>query len=915
MGIFDPKIDANIATPQTASQGPSGASVFANVLGGAIQAYGAGMKVAASSGPTAGERKDAMQNAQLVGMSDSLLKVEALRRDGRIAEADRAEQVVLANAARDGVDLSDGQTQALYRATTGRDPKYMGISQEQRVTEELMKSPDFQNNYIASYASGKDMSPEERGNYALAQIARTQGHKLIMENENIAWHEGRQEAFTGAITSFQGTTLGALQIAAAEGKIIPMGTIDQAQVSWDAQKSALIAARPTGLPDAEWKSVQAQIDATDASFQLLRDISSGEAIDARLAQAVSAGVMSMDLPVPQKMQLTKMLKDPRTLLEFGVVQPSEMKELLEATTVTDFDMGEFGTISDPTVNSGKAADGSPKLFPDSIMKDIEGLDAGELLSQTKGIIKAHKMSNKDAVMSDPSARDAFTKTTSKAFAAMTTISKDNKEFVSGNTINEVFDGSIIAGIDTVARTNPAIARTLFRQGEEALNQQDAIATQAMSNLISQNPNFGFENGRVVMNAEAMQNFGFDTGMQGKFVEAAGQYYGGDLAAMFADRGRLIDPRNSDLKQQRDLLRGGGAIDGISKVVDQMNAQGQTIRTIRDKRNTFRTRADALAPQPEKASEDDVNFAAEMLRPDSQAASIRGFDKVAKDEPFLNAVNKASGNLGINPDHLLGVISFETVGTFSPAVKNPNGSATGLIQFLESTAKSLGTTTAELRNMTREEQMVYVEKYLAPFKGRMKNLGDVYMAVHWPDGVGKDDSYVMYERGSKEYEANKNLDLNNDGVVTRGDTLQRLRSVYGKGGVPTNGALGAKPTPDVTVTELPSGPTGISTDDLVSIAGTAIEEAGAAQVSVDPSEELTASTKGADEATPSKTTEGPETGSQKLDAKTLSALQSKVGEGLKSFGTVEDVQKAINSGALKEGDLYIVNGQLLVVEGA
>lgn len=912
MGIFDPKIDANIAPPQAVSQGPSGASVFANVLGGAIQAYGAGMKVAASSGPTAGERKDAMQNAQLVGLSDSLLKVEALRRDGRVAEADRAEQAVLANAARDGVDLSDGQTKALFRATTGRDPAYMGVSQEQRVTEELMKSPDFQNNYIASYASGKDMSPEERTNFALAQIARTQGHKLVMANESIAWHEGRQEAFTGAITSFQGTTLGALQIAAAEGKMVPLGMIDQAQVQWDAQKSALIAARPTGLPEADWKSVQAQMDATDQSFAVLRKVSGAEAIDAQLAQAFTASVMAMDAPNSEKMMLLTLIKDPQQLKEFGVITNKRVKELLEATTVSGFDMGEFGTLSDPTVNSGKAADGSPKLFPDSIMKDIEGLDAGELLGQTKGIIKAHKMSNNDAVLSDPSVRDAFTKTTSKAFAAMTAISKDNKEFVSGKTINEVFDGSIIAGIDTVARTNPAIARTLFRQGEEALNQQDAIATQAMGNLISQNPNFGFENGRVVMDAGAMINLGFDFGVQEKFVEAAGQYYGGDLAAMFADRGRLIDPRNSDLKQQRDLLRGGGAIDGISKVVDQMNAQGQTIRTIRDKRNTFRTRADTLAPQPEKASEDAVNFAAEMLRPDSQAANIRGFDKVVTDEPFLNAVNKASGNLGINPDHLLGVISFETVGTFSPAAKNPEGSATGLIQFLEKTAKNLGTTTAELRNMTREEQMVYVEKYLAPFKGRMKNLGDVYMAVHWPDGVGKGDDYVMYKRGSKEYEVNKNLDLNNDGVVTRGDTLQRVRSVFGKGSRgPTNGALGAGATPEVTVTELPAGPTGISTDDLVSGAGAAIE---AAQVSVDPSEELTAPTKAADEATPSKEASGPKTGSQKLDAQTLEALKKlNIDDELRFYSSMEEAQKAINEGKLSVGDLYMVNGEIKVVK--
>jgi predicted Fe-Mo cluster-binding NifX family protein len=79
----------------------------------------------------------------------------------------------------------------------------------------------------------------------------------------------------------------------------------------------------------------------------------------------------------------------------------------------------------------------------------------------------------------------------------------------------------------------------------------------------------------------------------------------------------------------------------------------------------------------------------------------------------------------------------------------------------------------LRNMTREEQMVYVEKHLAPFKGRLKNLGDVYMAIHWPKAVGKSDDYVMYTDKTEYYDPNKKLDVNEDGVITRGEALQEV----------------------------------------------------------------------------------------------------------------------------------------------
>lgn len=175
-------------------------------------------------------------------------------------------------------------------------------------------------------------------------------------------------------------------------------------------------------------------------------------------------------------------------------------------------------------------------------------------------------------------------------------------------------------------------------------------------------------------------------------------------------------------------------------------------------------------------------------------SITGFERIANDTAFLGAVERVSQDLGISNSDLLTAISFETVGTFNPSIKNPRSSATGLIQFIEKTAKGLGTSTAELAKMNNVEQMEYVKRYLEPYKGRMKNLGDVYMAIHWPAGVGKDDSYVMYRDGSKEYTANRNLDVSGDGTVTRGEALQRVRQM-------TGGGRGAP----ITMSELPDAP--------------------------------------------------------------------------------------------------------------
>jgi hypothetical protein len=155
------------------------------------------------------------------------------------------------------------------------------------------------------------------------------------------------------------------------------------------------------------------------------------------------------------------------------------------------------------------------------------------------------------------------------------------------------------------------------------------------------------------------------------------------------------------------------------------------------------------------------------------------DEVAADTGFLNAVNATAERGGFNSEWLLQVIAFETRSTWSPSVRNPGSTATGLIQFLSETANNLGTTTEELAAMTREEQMVYVGKYLEPFKGRIRNVGDLYMAIHWPAGVGKPDDYVMYREGdgTNNYRLNRNLDAEPaDGVITRGEAVARVQGI-------------------------------------------------------------------------------------------------------------------------------------------
>ena len=136
--------------------------------------------------------------------------------------------------------------------------------------------------------------------------------------------------------------------------------------------------------------------------------------------------------------------------------------------------------------------------------------------------------------------------------------------------------------------------------------------------------------------------------------------------------------------------------------------------------------------------------------------------------------------------LMSCIAWESNETFAADVKNMAGSgATGLIQFMPTTAIGLGTTTAKLAAMTPEDQLNYVYKYFRPWKGKLKNLGDLYMAILWPLGVGKSDSFVLWEKGERPttYRQNAGLDVNKDNRITRGEAVSKVLQKVARGHQP------------------------------------------------------------------------------------------------------------------------------------
>lgn len=156
--------------------------------------------------------------------------------------------------------------------------------------------------------------------------------------------------------------------------------------------------------------------------------------------------------------------------------------------------------------------------------------------------------------------------------------------------------------------------------------------------------------------------------------------------------------------------------------------------------------------------------------------------------FRERVWWIADTLRLDPDDLMACMAWESGESFSPSVRNAAGSgAVGLIQFMPSTAVGLGTSTAKLAAMSAEDQLNYVYRYFRPYAGRLNNLGDIYMAILWPKGVGQSDTYVLWDKGRMPttFRQNSGLDLNKDGQVTRAECLSKIVGKLAKGRLPAN----------------------------------------------------------------------------------------------------------------------------------
>ncbi len=160
-------------------------------------------------------------------------------------------------------------------------------------------------------------------------------------------------------------------------------------------------------------------------------------------------------------------------------------------------------------------------------------------------------------------------------------------------------------------------------------------------------------------------------------------------------------------------------------------------------------------------------------------SRRNLTEILRSQPrFWIELRVVAERLQTQPAWLLNVMASESL--FNPAARNslPGQTASGLLQFIEATARRMGTTTEMIRRMNPVDQLRLVERYLTPFRSRLNSLADVYLAVFRGVVIEGGDTVVVVDSNKERriYALNKSLDLNGDGRIVKGELSLAALSV-------------------------------------------------------------------------------------------------------------------------------------------
>lgn len=829
---------------------PSTGEALMGLAGGFLKAFGNAQDARADENkarePSFTERQAMAKEKNLKEYTRKLSELKQQHESGDLTDA--GFQIAISNfdrySAGLGIDITSPEFDKVRTDITGLPSNMVGLTEDQIVINSLNASPEGQASLALARSVLLSQNPnqEPTDEQVVAHIKNIEAQKQEFENLNVRTEldlKRELPKFQSQVVAMGERYKGAMALLEANG--IPIDTnpelLQNTYLDYQTQKAEIVNKIPAGVPDRD-TYIKNLFYSTDSFFE-------GLGFKEGSFEPLSKGALSIKQKGLLAMEL--LAKDPEIAIQFADLGVFERGY--------DLSIGEIANIEKYLNQNGKGtllAPSTPEWVTEAgvvvtndmltVATQLQSLNTEFMREYSaaeevfKGVVGEDQYNNW-ASRSDEENWKTF-QARAEIFGGFDPRRIRNGEIpvdtvyvnvagmaISLGTVNTSEEAVSFAGIrssvsaeipgiiDAVEAADPTKGKALrtlwwLSTGKAARGYEAQITTAESANNIVFNPKTRTYN----INTTTLTPNDIERSWLAGVVQ---KRYGGDIVKAVGDNFALLQesdaidgyslgesrtaakslsPDVEEIKRTLDLRNSFVYLDGLSRQIEPEEAR--VAREVMNKPLSEVTQSDiagaatmealATTPRPGEITQTEL--------PDTEPTTgYRIPEEVAKDTEFVSAAGRLANDLNLPVDDIFRVIEFETAGSWSPSIKNPGSTATGLIQFLESTAKGLGTTTADLAGMTRGQQMEYVRRYLEPYKGRIRNFGDLYMAIHYPKAVGQSETFVMYSEGSAEYAANKNLDTNGDGTVTRGETVA---SVIAR----TGGGRGVMTTPATAQTE-------------------------------------------------------------------------------------------------------------------
>ncbi|OSZ81928.1 hypothetical protein CAP35_01260 [Chitinophagaceae bacterium IBVUCB1] len=147
------------------------------------------------------------------------------------------------------------------------------------------------------------------------------------------------------------------------------------------------------------------------------------------------------------------------------------------------------------------------------------------------------------------------------------------------------------------------------------------------------------------------------------------------------------------------------------------------------------------------------------------------------QAFEKKVTDIADWLGINPNWLMQVMYAESrMNAQAKNIQNGRLIAAGLLQWTK--ASGLPGAPKTVLQYNHLQQLDWVKKYFAPYRGAMHSYFDVYLVTFFPSAVGQGDGYVFATRklpASLIAKQNPAINMVRDGKITMAEFKQYVWS--------------------------------------------------------------------------------------------------------------------------------------------